>query len=94
MNQLRRELLDTLDSCRKKIGKFRSMDKDIVVSEHAILRFLERVEKLDIEKIKESILPPITKDLISKMSKANGSYPSMTHQLVLRDNIIVTVKEL
>ncbi len=56
------------------IKQIESMDEtDIVVSEHAMLRFLERAQGLDLESIKDCILSDETRILINNLG--NGKYP-------------------
>ena len=76
-----------------RIKELKNKNKDTIVSEHAMLRFLERVEGFDLEKIKENVLPEITRDLMAKMMNANGKYPAGTHNVVVRDNTVVTIEE-
>lgn len=61
------------------------------VSEHAILRYLERSEGLDIEEIEKKIL---TEELVNLTEKLGGSgtYPIGDVQAVLKNNTVVTIK--
>lgn len=63
----------------------------IKVSEHAILRYLERAEGLNIEDIEKKIL---TEDLVSLTEKlgSTGTYPIGEVQAVLKNNTVVTIK--
>lgn len=61
-----------------------------LVSDHAVVRYLERIEGVDIEAIKKKILP----EHMVKMTKAlgNGYYPvGDTHKIRVKDGIVVTV---
>lgn len=73
----------------QKIHKLKGADGSIIVSEHAIIRYLERVYKLDVEKIKQEILP----EKILKQAKmiGNGRYGVIDHTLLIKDNVVVTV---
>ncbi|MFA5216285.1 hypothetical protein [Sulfuricurvum sp.] len=73
----------------EKIHKLKGANETIIVSEHAILRYLERVYKLDLEKIKHEILP----DRIAAQAKVigNGRYGVIDHTLLIKDNVVVTV---
>lgn len=72
-----------------KIEKY--LDKDIVVSEHAVLRYLERSLDLDIEVIKKRILTEEIRKQYEVLG--NGSFPIDSNvKAVIRDNIVVTVK--
>lgn len=73
----------------EKIHKLKGADASIIVSEHAILRYLERVYRLDLEKIKQEILP----ERIAAQAKVigNGRYGVIDHTLLIKDNVVVTV---
>lgn len=49
---------------QKELDSLKANSKDIIVSEHAMIRYLQRVYKLDLEKIEKEIL---TDDLKSKV---------------------------
>jgi recombination DNA repair RAD52 pathway protein len=60
------------------------------VSDHAIVRYLERVKGLDIEAIKKEILP----DALSRAAKkmGNGFYPvNGTHKVRIKNQVVITV---
>lgn len=73
----------------EKIHKLKGSNENIIVSEHAILRYLERVYRLDLEKIKQEILP----ERIAAQAKiiGNGRYGVIDHTLLIKDNVVVTV---
>lgn len=52
-----------ISSVQEKIDNF-GKDKETIISEHAILRYLERVKGLDIEEIKKEILTEEVKEII------------------------------
>ena len=62
-----------------------------IVSEHALLRYFERVHKFDMNKIKEEIINDDVMKLINVLGK-NGEYPSNDFTIVLKDNTVVTIK--
>jgi chromosome segregation ATPase len=61
------------------------------VSEHAILRYFERVKGYNIEEIEKEILSNDLLDLTEKLG-GNGAFPFKEHQLVLKNNTVVTIK--
>ena len=73
----------------EKIHKLKGANENIIVSEHAIIRYLERVYRLDLEKIKQEILP----ERIAAQAKiiGNGRYGVIDHTLLIKDNVVVTV---
>ncbi len=60
-----------LGSINKEIAQLQ--DSEIIISEHAILRYLERSKGFDIETIKNEILNDTTKLAIQNMG--SGKYP-------------------
>jgi chromosome segregation ATPase len=62
---------------------------DIIISEHAILRYIERVMKIDMVKLQHEI---ISKDFQNTLKNlGNGTYPYKNHLLKIVDSVIVTV---
>jgi len=91
-----REVHETIGRLKKGIAALsKEMNslvvKDPVVSEHAILRFIERHLDYDIETIKSLIL---SEDVLTCIDKfGNGKYPiSGTSKAVVRDRVVVTVE--
>lgn len=63
---------------------------ELVITDHAIVRYMERVKNLPLEEVKKLILPDGTRALIEKLG--NGKYPAGgTHYVVVKDNIVLTV---
>ncbi|QDH83723.1 hypothetical protein [Achromobacter phage Motura] len=64
--------------------------KDLVVSEHAVLRYLERMYKFDLNEIKSQILTP---QLIKTADTlGNGKFPTGAgFKAVVRDRVIVSI---
>jgi len=65
-------------------------EKGIIVSDHAIVRYIERVKKMDIEQLKKEILTDDVMLLISQLG-GNGSYPAKEFSIKIKDNVVVTV---
>jgi len=60
------------------------------ISDHAIVRYLERVKGLDIDEIRKEILP----DYVRAKTKAmgNGYYPvNGTHKIRVKNDMVITV---
>ena len=61
-----------------------------VISEHAIIRYLQRVKGLDIEEIKNAMLDDRLKHAI--VTLGDGKYPiGNGHYVVVKNRVIVTV---
>ncbi len=93
----------TLEDAKSELNKYTSQlasvnnqinqlkDKDIIISEHAILRYMERVMGVDMEAIKERVLTNTVKTMIGNMG--NGKYPiDGGGKAVVRNNTIITVE--
>jgi len=62
---------------------------EIIISEHAILRYLERVYKLDVTKLYEEIVTPQAQEQIKRFG--NGTYSVDDFSIKVVDNVVVTV---
>lgn len=78
-----------LRNIHDQIASLKALEKGIVVSEHAILRYLERVCGIDMEKIKQEILPESTQRMV--MTLGNGTYPASSHKVKIKDGVAITV---
>ena len=61
----------------------------LVVSEHAILRYFERVMKFDIEEIKKKVLPEEQENQIKVLG--SGTFSTETHRLKVRNGVVITI---
>ncbi len=77
-----------LKELKLKIDNFE--EQEISVSDHAIVRYLERIDNLDIDNIKQRILSQEVLVLIEKLGK-NGRYPNQDFQIVLKNGVVITV---
>ncbi|HCB1595204.1 TPA: hypothetical protein MYP09_001418 [Citrobacter farmeri] len=76
---------------QERLDELRSSSTEPIVSEHAILRYLERVEGLNIEEVKAKILTDKVKAQINfaKSCEINNSQ----YKIVVKNNVIVTIKD-
>jgi predicted nucleic acid-binding Zn-ribbon protein len=63
-----------VDELQKKIDRLEH-PVEVTISEHAILRYFERIESVEMDKIKENILTEKVKKLIDELGP-NGTYPT------------------
>lgn len=63
----------------------------LIVSEHAILRYLERINGINIEEISEKIASEEIKKAYGVAG--NGTYNFDGFNVVIRDNIVVTIED-
>ena len=74
-----------------KIDKLMLQNKKLTVSEHAIIRYVERVLGINIEDIENKILNQTTCHLVEELG--NGRYPCNNGKfmIVVKDGCVVTV---
>lgn len=92
LDQKMRAATRELSSIDAQIRKLRESGKvkPVIVSEHAILRYLERVRGLDIDQVKREIAPEHIVQRVRAMG--NGEYPvAGSHTLKVQDNTVVTI---
>lgn len=71
------------------IEKIEEMKKgDLKVSEHAILRYIERVLGIDLKEIEKNILNCVPD---SQEVLGNGTYPCGEYKVVVKENTVVTI---
>ena len=78
-----------IERMRLEIDKLRSTD-ELKVSEHAIVRYFERVKGFDIEQIEAEILSEKVRGFVEKLG-GNGTYPNDWHQVVMKNKVVITV---
>lgn len=66
-------------------------ENEIIISEHAILRYIERVLAIPLEEINQKLLPDKLMEQIKILG--DGSYPveEGKYRIIVKDNVIVTV---
>jgi len=77
------------ESIKKEINELKSQEKGIIVSEHAILRYFERVLNFNLEEIRTKILPEWLMGRAKMLG--NGTYPNENYKLKVRDSVVVTI---
>lgn len=78
-----------LNSIKEKISKLTS-NTEIIISEHALLRYIERVLNIDIEEISNSILTDQFKTLVYTLG--DGKIPlNNDFTAIVKDNVVTTI---
>lgn len=85
-----KQIMEAKGKCGKLRATLRSKTANLVVSEHAMLRYLERVELVDLQEIAALVLPEDKKETIKTLG--SGKYPINDHRVVVVDNVVVTVE--
>lgn len=92
--QIKRELSSKrmdMNHLKQRIENLAKKHDGVTVSEHAIIRYIERVMGINIEQIAEKILPEKELNYIQQLG--NGHYP-VNHgefKIVVKDGVVITV---
>ena len=79
-----------LQKLQTELDYLKSSSNKLIISEHALLRYLERVYKLDLEKLSSEIIPDTLKATIEELG--NGEYHTQEgYSLKVHDNVVVTI---
>ena len=70
-------------------SRLKQLKSNVILTDHAIVRYLERVEKVDIEKIKKILLDDKTAELIKTMQPSKIKRDS--YSLLIIGSTITTV---
>lgn len=79
---------EALKATNKRIKEIKD-DSELVISNHALVRYFERVLQIDIEEIKNKILSEQVLDLHKKLG--NGKFPNEGFHVVIVNNVVKTV---
>jgi len=84
------ELGNTLESIQSELNELNDEIQKIgvVVSEHAILKFISETNRLDIDEIINAMIPPKVKKIIAKLGNGEMKHNGMI--IVFRNNTVVT----
>jgi aspartate ammonia-lyase len=95
LNQLRdvlQQKQNRLNEIDREVTRLKQKHATPVITEHAFLRYFERVLGHDLEAIKQTILPPETVAQIQSLG--NGVYPvkgAVPFRVRVQNNTVVTV---
>lgn len=97
--KVEREILNNkLQSAERNLGKIKEEIKKlkhgnkVIVSEHAMLRYIERVLGIDLKEIEERILTDEVKEQYKIVG--NGKFPiNDEFKVIIRDNVVVTITD-
>ncbi|WP_124057937.1 hypothetical protein [Vaginisenegalia massiliensis] len=80
-----------LNQIKQKINNLSKDSEGILISEHAIIRYFERVMGLNLEDITEKILPISDAKLIENLG--NGHYPinQGEFKIIVKNGVVVTL---
>lgn len=84
-----KEKLNKIKVLEEEVQKFEN-NKSIKVSEHAIVRYFERVKGFDIADIEKEILSEDVLNLVDQLG-GTGGYPSGNFKLYMKDYTVTTI---
>jgi hypothetical protein len=80
-----------IDEVKLEIEKEENTKKVIKVSDHAVLRYLERVGGMDLNAIRQAIVTDELIDIVSSIG-GSGKFPlNEGHSIIMKDYVIVTL---
>lgn len=83
-------VIDKLKRVDESIQKIRLSQEEIIISDHALIRYLERVEGMDIESIRQKIVTEKVSELINKLG--DGVFPvDDVFKITVNKKVITTV---
>jgi chromosome segregation ATPase len=83
------ELKKQISSINTQISNLKTKSDKFIVSEHAMLRYIERVLEIDLDIIKEKILPSNEIESVKKLGDCTVKRDGFS--IVIKDNTVVTV---
>ena len=81
--------LNAIKTIKEQIEKFEN-NKNIKVSEHAIVRYFERVKGFDISDIEKEILTDEVLMLVEQLG-GTGGYPNRNFKVLMKDYTVTTI---
>jgi hypothetical protein len=74
-----------------EIQQLKAQSKDLIVSEHAILRYLERIRGINMDEIRNEIAGAELRNQVKVLG--NGTYPiGGGAKAIVKNNVVVTVE--
>lgn len=88
MQMAQRRMSELQSMVSKMENELKAMEgSKVTVTEHAILRYLERVRGIDLEEVENTILPEAYREKL-----INGKIPINGFRIVVKDNTVITVE--
>lgn len=81
---------DKLKKLQTEIATLHDVERDLIITEHAYVRFFERVLGYDLEKVKEQIMPKMYRDRYLKARNAHCRIDD-SHIATIKDGKVLTV---
>lgn len=90
---LDKEINSTADNINNLLRKIERLKQsgNLIISEHAIIRYIERVLGINIEEVTNKIVPEEIKKQIEVLGNGTYSVNEGEFKIVIKDNVVVTV---
>lgn len=88
LRRKKQDIQDELDEIKRQI---KVINSDVTISDHAVVRYFERVLGYNIEEIRNTICPSDVKKKVKVLT--NCKYPVKDFEIVVKDNKVVTVQK-
>lgn len=89
LNKKLAKLSVKIDMFKSKINSIRN--SGVMISEHAMLRYVERVYSINLEKVQKEMISPYTMESLKNIG--TGKLPGDNCVLVLKNSMVVTTLE-
>lgn len=98
LNSEKQKLMARIEAEQQHLANVRAqMDRlvpqgEIVYSDHAVIRYLERIKKMDLDAIREEIVPPAFRKMLEQLG-GSGTVRVNGYKVIVRNNVVITVNE-
>ncbi len=82
---------EQINSIKREIANIKKRSQELIVSEHAILRYMERVLKLDVAAFANSILTDAVREEHRLIGNGTYSVNNSEYKLIIKNNVVVSV---
>lgn len=76
-------------TAKEKLERLTKKAEEPILTDHALVRYIERVKGIDIAQMKKEILNDKLRDLISTLG--NGKFPCDGFTAIVKDNQVITI---
>lgn len=86
-----RQAWEVVNRLRTEISELQMRERDIIITEHAYVRFFERILGYNLDKVKDEILPPEHRQRLLGKFYAADHWVGDSHKVTVRDGKVITV---
>lgn len=84
--------LDKIRDIKRQLEKLKKKNqpKEIVISDHALIRYMERVLGADVKELKDKLITDNLRNQVATLGPT-GTYAAGEHKLIIKNNVVVTI---